>query len=259
MRTFRISHRLIQSFTALTLYLASTGISFGQDTFSIVQREADLGPHAPAGASNGTLYTYVRIASPYAAVLDGVSISGNKITVITTIALDTLIPGSTEVLIGAFPSTQTYEVEVLTGPTAARATQSLGVARFVGLGVRSTIFAPPNYTDLWWNPGESGWGMNITMKQNVFFAVWYVYDQAGAATWYTLQQGKWVNSSCYSGDIIKTNGPVLGGIAPPPLLNLNVAIAGDATICFSEYSKAEMSYRLLGVGSGIKSIVRQSF
>jgi hypothetical protein len=57
---------------------------------------------------------------------------------------------------------------------------------------------------------------------------------------------------------IQGPGPRIPG-ARPPLLNLNVSIAGDATICFSDYSKADFTYRLLGVGSGIKPIVRQSF
>ncbi len=39
-----------------------------------------------------------------------------------------------------------------------------------------------DYTDLWWNPGESGWGISIRQKPpaggavDALFAVWYTYD-----------------------------------------------------------------------------------
>jgi Spy/CpxP family protein refolding chaperone len=34
-----------------------------------------------------------------------------------------------------------------------------------------------NYTDLWWNPNESGWGITITQHPtNQIWAIWYTYD-----------------------------------------------------------------------------------
>lgn len=33
-----------------------------------------------------------------------------------------------------------------------------------------------DFTDLWWNANESGWGVNITQKGNNLFAAWYGYD-----------------------------------------------------------------------------------
>src|SRR5205814_7198656 len=36
-----------------------------------------------------------------------------------------------------------------------------------------------DYTDLWWNPNESGWALAITQQARVMFLAWYVYDRAG--------------------------------------------------------------------------------
>ena len=33
-----------------------------------------------------------------------------------------------------------------------------------------------SYSDLWWNPAESGWGAHITLQADVAFMVLYVYD-----------------------------------------------------------------------------------
>ena len=32
---------------------------------------------------------------------------------------------------------------------------------------------PTDYSDIWWNPNESGWGLTITHHGNKIFAVWY--------------------------------------------------------------------------------------
>ena len=31
-----------------------------------------------------------------------------------------------------------------------------------------------NYTDHWWNPDESGWGVTLAHHNDKLFAVWYV-------------------------------------------------------------------------------------
>jgi len=36
-----------------------------------------------------------------------------------------------------------------------------------------------NYSDLWWNPAESGWGISITQHNATIFAAWFVYGSSG--------------------------------------------------------------------------------
>ncbi len=60
-----------------------------------------------------------------------------------------------------------------------------------------------DYTDLWWNASESGWGMVITQQYGVMFLAWYVYDNGGNPVWYVVPNCSVVGSSC-SGDAYST-------------------------------------------------------
>jgi len=41
-----------------------------------------------------------------------------------------------------------------------------------------------NYTDMWWNPNEPGWGAALTQSADTIFIAWYVYDLNGNPTWF---------------------------------------------------------------------------
>jgi hypothetical protein len=115
-----------------------------------------------------------------------------------------------------------------------------------------------SYTDLWWNPTESGWGMSITQgPTNKLFAVWFVYGADGKPTWYTLQPGDWVQTnvySVYSGPVYRTAGPYFGGAIDPASVS-EVAV-GSATLSFRDSSHGEFRYTIDGV-SGVKPLERQ--
>jgi len=78
-------------------------------------------------------------------------------------------------------------------------------------------FSPRNgtdrgdYTDLWWNPGESGWGIAVLHQFSVMFLAWYVYDSAGKPVWYVASNCG-VNASLNgcSGVLYRTTGPAFG-------------------------------------------------
>src|SRR6185295_19593915 len=62
------------------------------------------------------------------------------------------------------------------------------------LETSSTPFA--DFTDLWWNPNESGWGLNLIQHPtNQIFGVWYTYDANGKRTWFFMSGGTWTSSS----------------------------------------------------------------
>jgi hypothetical protein len=47
----------------------------------------------------------------------------------------------------------------------------------VALDAGAQVVPAANYTDLWWNPSESGWGVSIVQHaSNKMFAVWFTYD-----------------------------------------------------------------------------------
>ena len=43
--------------------------------------------------------------------------------------------------------------------------------------------ALPNYQGLWFNPNESGWGVNFAHQGDLIFASWFTYDLSGKGTW----------------------------------------------------------------------------
>ena len=119
--------------------------------------------------------------------------------------------------------------------------------------------APANgtdYTDLWWNPAESGWGLNIIQhaSRNIF-AVWYTYGNDGKPTWFTLPGGTWT-ANTFTGLVYSTSGPAANTSFDPTRVRVNQV--GSATLTFNGANSGTWSYTINGV-SGAKSITRQPF
>jgi len=116
---------------------------------------------------------------------------------------------------------------------------------------------PINYTDLWWNPDESGWGVAITHQFGVMFLAWYVYDGAGNPVWYVASNCALSTSQdgC-TGTLYRTTGPVFGSAFDSS--NVHVFVAGTVSVSFSNSNNGTLSYTVNGVSS-LKSITRQLF
>ena len=57
-----------------------------------------------------------------------------------------------------------------------------------------------NYSDLWWNPNESGWGFNLIQHgTGVLFGVMFTYTTPEGPTWYVMPGGLWTSSTTFSG------------------------------------------------------------
>ncbi len=126
----------------------------------------------------------------------------------------------------------------------------------LGVSVSASL-ADPNYSDLWWNPLESGWGLGVTHHESgQVFAVWYTYESDGKPTWYVLPGGAWVDRTTFSGTIYRTSGPPFAGNFDPAAVT-RVA-AGQGTLAFSTRDSGTFTYTIDGV-QGSKSIVRQPF
>ena len=114
----------------------------------------------------------------------------------------------------------------------------------------------PSYTDLWWNPNESGWGISLTYHPSgVIFAAWFTYDSLGNPKWYVVSECRVVNAAC-SGTVYETTGTPLG--APWNPARTTVRSVGSISLRFSGPTVAQMTYSVNGV-SGTKTIVRQPF
>ena len=71
-----------------------------------------------------------------------------------------------------------------------------------------------NYTDLWWNPSESGWGLTITQHpSSQIWAIWYTYDPREPDStgqykplWINMPGGTWTSPTTLTGDVYVLNG-----------------------------------------------------
>lgn len=113
-----------------------------------------------------------------------------------------------------------------------------------------------DYSGIWWNPGESGWGMAVARQNNMNFATLYTYDASGKPTWYVASSCPMVGNGCSGALYSVTGGSPLtsawsGG-------NLTVTDVGTLNLAFTDVNNGSMNFTLKGV-SGSKTIAKQVF
>ncbi len=111
-----------------------------------------------------------------------------------------------------------------------------------------------DYTDMWWNASESGWGINVIQHAsgNVF-AIWYTYGSDGKRVWYHMPGGTWTSSTTVSGNIYATAGPGFDGAFDPNRVTRTPV--GTGMFTFSDASHGTWTYSINGV-TGNKAITR---
>jgi hypothetical protein len=118
--------------------------------------------------------------------------------------------------------------------------------------VRKSAFGTDN-TDTWWNPSESGWGMQMVQTGSFIFTTLYVYGADGKPTWFggglTSTDG-----TTYSGKLYVTAGPWFGGPFNPA--SVTVREAGTMAFQATSANTGQFSYTVDGV-SVSKAIERQ--
>ena len=138
-----------------------------------------------------------------------------------------------------------------------------------------------DYSDIWWNASESGWGVTFTQHpSNQVFAVWYTYDpralEPGTTAdyrplWIVMPGGTWTSPTTVTGDVFVTVG------SPYQLrwnsAGLGIARVGTFTFTFASESAGTFAYDIappvgvqqgspafgLPAFSGTKAITRQPF
>jgi len=124
-------------------------------------------------------------------------------------------------------------------------------------GVGLAAGALPNYQDLWWNPSESGWGLNIAHQGDVLFITWFTYDTDGKALWLVGSDVRKTGNGTYSGTLYRTVGPPVSA-SPWDPSKVSRTPTGNVTLSFTDDSNATFSYTV-GTVSGSKPITRQVF
>ncbi len=124
------------------------------------------------------------------------------------------------------------------------------LSRFLAtfFAVFSLSFAAPGlankYQDWWWNPNQSGQGINIGQQGNTLFVAWFTYDNAGESLWVTLSGDLAATSDSITGDLLLFKGPPLGtAFNPAQVTNTKV---GTATLRFTDLFTARLEWTLSG-------------
>jgi hypothetical protein len=167
-------------------------------------------------------------------------------------------PTEVDVRLGAFPvGLYTVEVATLAGDIVSvrERLQFSVIPRAV-----IAIFPPPpfpltDYTGLWYDPAQPGWGISIHQQpSDSLFAASFEYA-SGQPTWYTFQSGQWTSPTVWQGTTYRTTFP--------PLV---VQALGAGTIDFAAPAPqgapagskwARVTYPVAGGGVSTKFITRQ--
>jgi hypothetical protein len=113
-----------------------------------------------------------------------------------------------------------------------------------------------DYSGLWWNPKESGWGFALTRQADMSFATIYTYDADGKPVWYTASSCPIVGSGCSGSLYSVTGGTPLTTVWNAT--NLAVTPVGTLNLNFTNANSGSMSFTINGV-SGSKAIERNLF
>lgn len=134
---------------------------------------------------------------------------------------------------------------------------ALLTALLLSLHCKATTFST-DASDLWFNPQESGWGVNVIQQGDILFATLFVYTPAGTPTWYVGSAVQYTGASGgslnYSGQLFRTTGQWFGGA-----FNAGAVTAtpvGNITFAFDTIETGTLTYSVDGM-SVSKRITRQ--
>lgn len=116
-----------------------------------------------------------------------------------------------------------------------------------------------DFSDLWWNSRESGWGANIAHQGEVIFMTLFVYGEDQRVRWYVAPAMTYLSgtSGTFFGTLNETTGPFLGDGAFDPQ-QVGIRTVGDVTLRFDTAQVGTLSYSVDGVAVA-KTVERQTF
>lgn len=109
------------------------------------------------------------------------------------------------------------------------------------------------YTDVYYDPAEDGWGVFLVQSDTTQFLAFFIYGPDGKPTWYVAVL---VNDGAgnYTGPLYATTGSYFAA----PWQGKNTVQAGTASFTPSDRYHATLTYTVNGVGTVTKAVVRQT-
>jgi hypothetical protein len=112
-----------------------------------------------------------------------------------------------------------------------------------------------NYTDLWYNATEDGWGINLAQQGDIIFATWFTYTNNGTPGWLVSDALRRTGPGTFTGPLYVTTGKRPQDITGTSAIS-TVEAAGTMTLTFQDGERGTMTYTVAGT-AGSKSITRQ--
>jgi hypothetical protein len=113
-------------------------------------------------------------------------------------------------------------------------------------------------SDLWWNPAESGWGMQLTQRGSVIYATMFVYSRTGMPTWYvaTLEPSATPMALIWSGSVYAATGPWFATTPFDPT-QVQPSVVGSMTWTPQSVADGQLAYTINGI-TVTKSLTRET-
>jgi hypothetical protein len=141
--------------------------------------------------------------------------------------------------------------------TLARLRTVIALLAAALLCTHPAVAANYDFTDTWWNPVESGWGVNFTQADDNLFATFFIYGADKNPTWYTGQM-TWDGTSQFGGKLYATKGSHFAG---PwiPAEHPDAVLVGTVSFVPNTANNYQgtLTYTVNGVGTVTKAIQRQ--
>jgi hypothetical protein len=119
-----------------------------------------------------------------------------------------------------------------------------------------------NYTDLWWVPTESGWGVSVTHQGDTIFAALFTYAAGGGTNnpglWMVMSSGTRQPDGSFRGDLYRISGPAFDANPFVPVGASNLTRVGAMQFRFDNGERGTLTYDYEGT-SVTKQIVPQVF
>ena len=115
-----------------------------------------------------------------------------------------------------------------------------------------------NVQGLWWQPSESGWGVNLTQQGDLLFGTWFTYDAQGRGMWLVMSRGERFAPNAYSGILYRATGPAFDA-ASFDAASVTRTPVGLASFLFSDADHGVFVVTLGGGEPVSKTITRQVY
>ena len=131
----------------------------------------------------------------------------------------------------------------------------LAIASCFSTPVRATAFST-DQSDLWWNPAESGWGIQFVDRADTIFATMFVFDANNVSTWYVATMPA-TGAQTWTGDLYAvTHGTWFGNPTFTPIGPNDVRKVGTMTWNAPSPTNGTLTYTVDG-HLVTKQLVRQ--